>query len=685
MRAALLPVFVGGCALCVGWAVPSVAASPPLSRPADVAAALEADLAQARAARQQGDRYAALRAYGEARRKQPHHPEAVQGIADLLAELGAPYGAAAVLGQADLGLRSRQAGLLVRWGTTIHPRDPARRFDTTDAALAQLDALLAEAQRLDPPDTGLLHRLRGDRIVALRDRERWVEVLTASAALRADAGRLPVYVAHAEADALLANRQPEAARTAYQAVLDQYPPSDPAHRQALQGRLYAEVEAEDFAAAFQTADALAAEGQAARYVGHDPSPQPNTEWLDAQIVAAQVRSYADMQADAWARLAPLAQGAPALAYLRSAQGGVAAGRGWPRRAEAEAEVAYGLAPDDFGMQLGLADADVRRRRWEGAAARLDALAAIAPHDAAVRRSQTELAAYRRAELIVEWAARREKGGALSAPGGGMDSSVRLYSPPIAERWRLTTLAMQATAKPIEGQVVRNRFGAGVEGRWPDATLAAELYTGSGISSRAGASLSGQWQPNDFLTMHADVQRFGWETPLRALHYGITADSVGASLAYAWHESRVASLGLRQARFSDGNHRVQLSADIAQKIIDRPHFDLTIRPAFYTSRNSLADAPYFNPPQDRALSLTLEAQHLLSRFYERSWRQQMAVTLGAYQQAQHRSEWTASARYAHVHALAPFTEFQYGVQWSRAVYDGEAERGLGLFMRLQHRF
>jgi hypothetical protein len=46
--------------------------------------------------------------------------------------------------------------------------------------------------------------------------------------------------------------------------------------------------------------------------------------------------------------------------------GAYAARGWPRRAEAEAEVAASLDPDSLATGIALADAALVRRRRQGA-------------------------------------------------------------------------------------------------------------------------------------------------------------------------------------------------------------------------------------------------------------------------------------------------------------------------------
>lgn len=80
-------------------------------------------MARAYAASQAGDRYAALRAYGEARRLEPDDRDAAAGIARVLRDLGAPNGAAAAFPPAPLPLQAEQAAARLRWGTQVLPRD----------------------------------------------------------------------------------------------------------------------------------------------------------------------------------------------------------------------------------------------------------------------------------------------------------------------------------------------------------------------------------------------------------------------------------------------------------------------------------------------------------------------------------------------------------------------------------
>ena len=125
---------------------------------------------EGRVALHSGDRFLALLKFAMAHELQPTDPDIPRAMADVLVELGAPQGAARFLPSSGLGIPARQAAEQVRWATQVNDPDPARHFDATDAAIARLQSLIVQAQALQPPDPGLVRRLQGDMVVALRDR-----------------------------------------------------------------------------------------------------------------------------------------------------------------------------------------------------------------------------------------------------------------------------------------------------------------------------------------------------------------------------------------------------------------------------------------------------------------------------------------------------------------------------------
>ncbi len=370
-----------------------------------------------------GDTFAALGAYLHATELAPDDAGIAREVSGILVRLGAPFGAGLQARTRDLGIEAVQAAALV---SAAEVGDPALRFKHTDEAIARIDALLADAAAAAPPDSGLLLRLRRDRVIALRDRGRWTETVDSVAALRKDGNAIPPYVRHAEADALLALRRPEDAATAYGEVLA----ADPSLRSARVGLFFALLEQEDIHGALALVDAMAAEG------GPRRGTSANWEWLDAQLLAAMARYYAGQPRAAWRRLQPLVEGAPALAFLRAAKAQIAAARGWPRLADEESHISPTLAPPDRSTEVALAEAALSRKRFDEAGSRSAALVTLSPEDHAVERLRREVRAHDAVELRVESETRSEHGSATDSPGSGYDVRTSLFSPPFLERWRL---------------------------------------------------------------------------------------------------------------------------------------------------------------------------------------------------------------------------------------------------------
>jgi biofilm PGA synthesis protein PgaA len=651
-----------------------LAAAPPGRLPE-----LERLLAKGYAHQRGGDDFAALRAYGEALRLAPDNAEARRAVAGLLDRQRAPFGAAA-LGGLDAEREADQAAALTRWGAEVRPADIARRFEGTDRALAALDALLAKLAADPAADPALVRRVKLDRLVALRDRERMAEVVLEADALAA-AGPLPPYAEQARADALLHERQPEAALAAYDRVLA----AEPDNIQGRYGRVFALVESEQLSEAIRAADSIAASRPAFTAFAGGPATTPDSEYTYAQQLAAEVRLWSNLIAAGAGRVTALAEAAPAHAGLRRSQVGAFGARGWPRAAEAEARIAASLDPESLATRLLLAETDLSRHRLPQAATAADALLALAPENVRVQRFAREVAAARGWGLEAEVMPTFNNGGGLNGLGREWAASARLETPDLGQGLRLFALADFARATPPEGTVTRNRAGGGVALRGAD--VAASLYaTGSwGTLARAGAGATLSWEASDRLTLGVDAELFSRQTPLRALTYGIHADSVSGSVGWRRDERLSLSLSGGWLGFSDGNDRLSGGLSLTAQLLAVPHFDLSARADLYASRNSRPGGPYFSPRSDWSISGGLFGQHVTWRRYERSFVQAFSVEFGRYDQQAFAADWIALARYEHRWRRDPWTEFTYGITLDRRVYDGAPERGIALSAGLRQRF
>ena len=223
--------------------------------------------------------------------------------------------------------------------------------------------------------------------------------------------------------------------------------------------------------------------------------------------------------------------------------------------------------------------------------------------------------------------------------------------------------------------------------WRSRDLTTTVYGGPSWGSTARPSLGGTlaWSASDQLRLAVAAEQYAWDTPLRAVLHGITADSVSASATWRWSESGELRGAVSYTPFSDGNRRLGVGLDFDQKVVALPRFDLTAGGEVYASQNNRPEAPYFNPDGDLTVMARLMAQHVLWRRYDKALTQILTVDAGLYAQAHHASDMIARVSYEHRWRFDPRLEFHYGVQLSRQVYDGDVEKTAALKVGLRGRF
>jgi biofilm PGA synthesis protein PgaA len=644
-----------------------------LSQPeAQRAPPVERLLAEGYAWRKAGDPYKALSAYTDALKLVPANEEARTSAAALLQAQGGPYGAAALAG-ATRPYAADQAAAMVRWGTDTRPSDPAQRFDGTDAAIARLDRLLA-ALPPPPAEAAARRRLRLDRLVALRDRVRMKELVKEGRALRSD-GPLPAYAEEAYADALLYLRLPEEASAAYRRVLAGSPKDVPADTRTMAryGLYYAAVELEDFDTAYATIDSLVNDEPIWRMYRDDPTRHDNPDRAYAEVTAAAARNNGNQLADAWARITRIADAAPANKQARLTLYQVANARGWARRAETEGEIAASLDPDSVESKIALAEIAMANYRFAEAQRMVGDLLALYPENWHVRRLARELEANLGWVLESEAKPSKSHGGGANAAGNALTMQTRLTTPPIADNWRLFSVTDYANAHPPEGFVNRSRLSAGLEWRIPYLTATLYPTQSWGTLTKAGGGATLDWRAtDDQIHLAFSSELYSWDTPLRALLHGITADNYSMKATYRWDESRGLSGTFSYLPFTDGNQRFNAGAVYTQKLINVPHFDLTATGEVSASHNDLPSAPYYNPDSDLTVDAGLLAEHVIWRRYEDSWVQALSINAGLYGEAHFSPGLIATVNYEHRWRFDPFMELRYGLQLQRRVYDGSVE-------------
>lgn len=576
-------------------------------------------------------------------------------------------------------MQGSAAAFLVRWGAQVPPprgSQAAARHAGTDAAIAELDALIAAWAPLGAEAEAAVRIARLDRLVALRDRGRMDAVLEEAAQLRTG-GELPGYAREAVADALLDRRRPEEAEVEYRAVLAE----EPGSLTASLGLFYALTDQRRWAEARAIADRLEASIPAYRPVRGPEPPEPEWERIDAVTAGILWRMWTDDLAGAEEIAAPLAAAAPMNGSLRALRGDIWRLRGWPEQALDEYETALTNEPEAIGLRVGRAEALMDRRRWHDAEAETAALAAAYPENGQVRQLARRAAIWRMRELEVEAAAGLERG----SQDPEFDLDARLYSAPIAYNWRAFGGTRFRYGNTPEGSLATTRLLAGVEWRGPPAVIRAGGSADFEGVNRAGAFVTSVWRISDRWGIEASGDLTAPDTPLRALRNGIWAD--GATLGIAWRHSdlREAGASLRGLSFSDGNERWIGFARYQERVLNLPDWKLDLQPYVYATRNSRENVPYFNPSRDLELGVTGTLTWIVHQRYDRALRARFALTGGAYEQEDFGWSPVFAIRWQNDHDLSDTLAVTYGAGWTRRDYDGVTEDGFSAIGALRWRF
>lgn len=663
---------------------------------------LEPLLAAGYAAALQGKPVEALRYLDRALLADPASREAAHDRLLTIALMGAPQVSLA-LDDAQPGalsaaerrkLEGDAAAALVRWGV-LEPKSEAERFVASDRAIAALDALILRWSAQGPEAHQAILRARFDRMVALRDRARMADTLAEyEDIVRLDVP-IPGYALVAAADASLYLRRPEQAKELYLRGLA-VDPRNPETRLAL---FYAYVDLDDLHAAYRQIDAALVDQAVWLRMKGLSDPLENPDHATAELAAAEARLYADDLAEAHRRIAKLAEAAPNNTRYLSALANVYSVRGWPRQAEVELEISRALKPKSAATETAQARNFLTLREYERVPAPLADLKQRFPEDLGVRRLDRLWRVHNMAEfrLTVEQALRAD---ASVQGGSGISIDAQLFSPPIADRWRLFLGEFVARERlpSVEGNIALRRSGVGVEYR--DRALVATLegalsayggnvettLTSGAGGGRAGARGSLAWSPDDHWLFGAEADSFARNTPLRALRAGVTARSLQVSAAYRVSESREFELTAEAMGFSDGNQRASLAGQYTERLLTAPFWsvDAILRAA--GSRNS-ADTQrnYFNPRSDLSASAGLAVAQAIYRRYEFSYDHRLVVTPGVYWERGYGAKGVASLLYEHRLRADDVLELGLGVTFSRQPYDGVYENAAAALLALRWRF
>ncbi|QCO67807.2 poly-beta-1,6 N-acetyl-D-glucosamine export porin PgaA [Luteimonas yindakuii] len=562
--------------------------------------------------------------------------------------------------------------------TAVHP---SQRLDESRAALAALETLQRESPR---QTTWESTRLRVDALSALNHLQRHEEVVRGYQALLDEGIEVPAYILATVGDSLLALRRPEDAIPLLEAAIA-HAPQD-VNARILLG--YALIEAERFDRALPLFATLAASQEA--WPRHPGAVTGYENWdrYSADLNHALAHSYANDNARAEEMLQALAAIGPANAGLQGAVGSVQSRRMRPAAALERYGMALTLDPYDRDAMAGRVSALTSLDRVGAARVALADLQQTHPEDPRLERVERDLRHHRgiQATLLAHHGRsdQRSAGTSLS-PLGTRDRgwSLQVRSPLLDDRWRVGVFAHQDQADFDDGRIRHRAAGVGGWYRHDRLGAWATLGGSSGTVSSGGATwtLGADWRFNDAWRAGATVARNARDTSLQARRLGIAADAASLSLSHAPSDTFAVDARLMRLRYDDGNTRDLFGTNLARRLLSRPHLLVDGLASAYAGRGSRGSAAgYFNPERDASATVGVRLDHIAWRRYETAFQQRLELAAGPYWQRDAGTHWVPAVAYRHLWRRDG-RQFEYGIAWSRPVYDGVREQRIALDVAL----
>jgi biofilm PGA synthesis protein PgaA len=606
------------------------------------------------------------------------------GAASLANERAKAIGAPRIAPDSQLRLAQDKTAHEMRHGDVQLALDAgAKRFEWTDRALASN----AADRKAAPPASQRETNTMLDRLVALRDRVKMDEALKLYEEIKARNVKVPPYALAAVADAYLYMRKPIEARDHYLQALDATAKAGGKPAAEWQFALiYAYLECEQWQAASDLSDELLAKLKPFHYE-KSPLQRDNPDYAQARVMRALLDLYGDRLVPAKAWLDEFMQLAPHNLSARSALANWYSANNMPNHSNEEFLRIKAEDPKFLSARLGLAETDLSLARWREARAAAKEISEDYPENRAVERLQDILRAHDAPSVRVTsqmtWAVNDGPRDAIDPRPSKTNRDWKVdayaYSMPIAEDYRLFGHAFVSEADFLGFKGRRERYGIGVDREVESLALGVEAHVDRRPGSTAGISLSATYTPNDEWRARASVDTNTTDIALRASLADIQAKQFSVSVDRRFPFLRNLNAGLSHYRFTDGNKRTALSGTWHERWLSEPRYKLDMDLALYTSRNTLRDAPYFNPSKDASADVTLHGELLTWRDYEKSLKQRLIGTAGAYWQEGFGTAPVLGIKYEHEWENQRQWVVRYGVGWTKRPYDGVQEQRAQVYL------
>ncbi|MBS0856274.1 MULTISPECIES: poly-beta-1,6 N-acetyl-D-glucosamine export porin PgaA [unclassified Tatumella] len=585
--------------------------------------------------------------------------------------------------QAAPGTISEQQAVALQQGaelvrdSLVSGRSEAERFLVADKALSFYQQNIARWQQ-QPGNQPVIRRARIDRIGAYVARSDMAQAIAEYESLRQH-GDVPGYAENWAGTAYLYQRQPEKALSLWRNTLDMNNSDD------VNSYFVALTEAEKLSEAQQFAEQLSKKTPYQIPVYGLPTRANNEEWSDVQSMLVTVLRNNNNLPEAQKHAEALSETAPGNQSLAVDVADLYNQRNWPRKAEYRLKRAESIEPSSINLETEQGQVALALQEWHQASLLADDVIKRAPENKSAQQLNDDRNIRNKAELSIEG----DKGIKSDSPvTGSHDFNLMavLYTPPIAENWRVYTGAGYANSRFEEGTGIDRSQLAGVEftnrNNWLQFDVSHHNY---GHGSKAGVRLSDWHDFNDDWRVGALFERLGSSTPLRAMKNGISGNTAAGYVRWQQNERRQVRLDISGTHFSDGNNRQNYSVSAQQRLYSQAYWWLDFTPSVSAGYNSKPGGAYYSPARDLTLLPALSLENILYRHYDTQWSHSFSVGVGRYWEKNYPARLMTTISYGQRLQLAKVFEIGASVNWSKQPYDGDREKDLSLSFDMDYRF
>jgi len=517
-------------------------------------------------------------------------------------------------------------------------------------------------------------RARYDHIIALAENDDMEEVVKAYEKLIEERISPPPWVLENVAEAYLYLEQPDKALELYNKALE----INPVSSNGRMGKFYTLQELRKWKEAREELDSL--DREQPDVMGEGKYIRPNWPKMEIIIARPWLLAYEERLKDAEDLFWNLRERAPASMGVRTGLSHVYLWRGWPRKALREFNIIETLEPENHKALIGKSMA-LNALAFKDEARKLGGKLLSNHHkDKHVQQLVRILKVEEMRELFTDFVFTRDEDGFKEY------RAEIIFSQPVSLYTNLYGLLLWQQSSDDDQTRFFRRAGLGITHIFNSSwDLRQQFSIDYDKGDDFGSLTQVNFSPDDHWRFNLSYDSFTTDVPLRARIFGIESDKLEGGIIYRESDWRNYHLTLSRMKFSDGNRREYVMLGYEQSLFVKNDWKMRLFLDLYASRNSLQDAPYFNPDHDLSLSATHMTEQILWRIYNRAFVQKLFLTLGTYKQSGFADHLIWSIKYQHDYDFSDTHAFLWGLTIARNVYDGEPVHSYAFYLTYRWRF